>query len=72
MNIEEADIEDSIRKYSKYIGHVHFADSNRKYPGSGHVNFAAIINALEEVGYTGYVPLNIFHIRFRYSSSKRD
>ncbi len=55
MNIEEADREDRISKYSKYIGHVHFADSNRKYPGSGHVNFAAIINALEEVGYTGYV-----------------
>lgn len=55
MNIEEPNIENSIRKYSRYIGHVHFADSNRRYPGAGHVDFAAVINALKEIGYNGYV-----------------
>lgn len=55
MNIEEPKIEESIRKYSRYIGHVHFADSNRKHPGAGHVDFVAVINALKEIGYSGYI-----------------
>ncbi len=55
MNIEEPSIENSIRKYGKYIGHIHFADSNRRYPGAGHIDFAAIINTLKETGYSGYV-----------------
>ncbi|NSW91109.1 MAG: sugar phosphate isomerase/epimerase [Firmicutes bacterium] len=55
MNIEEADIEESIKKYGNYVGHVHFADSNRRYPGTGHINFRGIINALKEMGYKGYI-----------------
>jgi sugar phosphate isomerase/epimerase len=55
MNIEETDIIESIRKYSGYIGHVHFADSNRMHPGGGHIDFGAIIRILSEIEYTGYI-----------------
>jgi len=55
MNIEEADIGDVIRKYGRYIGHVHFADSNRRYPGAGHIDFGMVINALKDIGYGGYI-----------------
>lgn len=55
MNIEEPSIEGSIRRYGKYIGHVHFADSNRRHPGAGHVDFAAVIKALKDTGYDGYI-----------------
>jgi sugar phosphate isomerase/epimerase len=31
------------------------ADSNRWYPGAGHLNFAAIIQTLADLGYTGFI-----------------
>jgi hypothetical protein len=35
--------------------HFHYADSNRWYPGAGHLNFPSILEALYRTGYTGYV-----------------
>ncbi len=53
MNIEEDDIGGNILAAGSRIGHVHVADSNRGYPGSGHYDFAETIYALREVGYHG-------------------
>jgi sugar phosphate isomerase/epimerase len=55
MNIEEADIRESIRACSDRIFHFHVADSNRWYPGAGHLDFASILDELEETGYDGFV-----------------
>jgi len=55
MNIEEADIETSIRACGKRIFHFHVADSNRWYPGAGHLDFNSILNALFDTGYQGWV-----------------
>jgi len=55
MNIEEPSIEESIRTCGDRIFHFHVADSNRWYPGAGHLDFASILNALYATGYTGYV-----------------
>lgn len=55
MNIEEPHIEDSIRACGDRIFHFHVADSNRWYPGAGHLDFAAILGALVATGYQGYV-----------------
>ncbi len=55
MNIEEPSIEDSIRQAGARIFHFHVADSNRWYPGAGHLDFASILGTLAETGYTGYV-----------------
>jgi sugar phosphate isomerase/epimerase len=55
MNIEEADIGESIRACSDRIFHFHVADSNRWYPGAGHLDFASILGDLEEMGYDGFV-----------------
>lgn len=55
MNIEEPSICDSIRKAGKRIFHVHYADSNRRYPGAGHLDFPLIIKSLKEAGYKGYL-----------------
>ena len=38
MNIEEADMAESIRQFGILIGHVHFADSNRRAIGFGHTD----------------------------------
>ena len=55
MNIEEADIAASIRKAGSHIGHVHFADSNRRPVGLGHTDMAPVVAALNDIGYDGYV-----------------
>lgn len=55
MNIEEPSIEESIRKAGDRIFHFHYADSNRWYPGAGHLDFSSIIRALADVNYNGYV-----------------
>ena len=55
MNIEEADIYDSIKKAGHKIFHFHIADSNRWYPGAGHLDFAKILTSLRETGYAGFI-----------------
>jgi len=55
MNIEEPDIGDSIKTCGDRIFHFHVADSNRWYPGAGHLDFPSVLAALEEVGYDGFV-----------------
>jgi sugar phosphate isomerase/epimerase len=55
MNIEEADIGASIRACGDRIFHFHVADSNRWYPGAGHLDFGAILDDLDATGYRGFV-----------------
>ena len=55
MNIEEADIEASIRQCSLRIFHFHVADSNRWYPGAGHLDFKSMLRSLFATGYTGWI-----------------
>jgi 5-keto-L-gluconate epimerase len=55
MNIEEADIAGSIRACGGSLFHFHVADSNRMYPGAGHLDFRSILHTLLESGYRGYV-----------------
>jgi len=55
MNIEEPSINQSIRDCGDRIFHFHVADSNRWYPGAGHLDFADILNTLMSTGYDGYV-----------------
>ncbi|GEO06200.1 sugar phosphate isomerase [Adhaeribacter aerolatus] len=60
MNIEEASLPESIRAYGTSIGHVHFADSNRRPVGLGHTNITDIAAALREINYQGYVSAEAF------------
>jgi len=55
MNIEEADIEASIRACGERIFHFHVADSNRWYPSAGHLDFKSILTELNATGYQGWV-----------------
>lgn len=59
MNIEEADIAASLRAAGKHIGHVHYADSNRRAMGFGHTDPKPIVAALREIGYTGHLSAEI-------------
>lgn len=60
MNIEEADLTESIHNNIQHIGHVHFADSNRKPMGCGHTQMKDIANALITSEYNGYVSAEAF------------
>ena len=55
MNIEEPDILQSISACGDRIFHFHVADSNRWYPGAGHLDFAGILSRLQSTGYDGFV-----------------
>ena len=59
MNIEEPSIEQSIRRAGDSIFHFHVADSNRWYPGAGHLDFKLIVDVLNEIDYTGYLSAEI-------------
>ncbi len=55
MNIEESEIEASIKTCGDRIFHFHVADSNRWYPGAGHLDFNSILASLLSTGYKGWV-----------------
>ena len=55
MNIEEQDIQVSIRQCGAHIFHFHVADSNRWHPGAGHLDFQSILKTLFNSGYPGWV-----------------
>lgn len=60
MNIEETAIDTAIRQYGCFVGHVHFADSNRRAMGLGHTDMTAIAKALKDIQYRGYLSAEIF------------
>ena len=55
MNIEETDIAAGVRDGGRWIGHVHFVDSNRRPAGCGHMDYAPVMTALRGIGYQGYL-----------------
>jgi sugar phosphate isomerase/epimerase len=55
MNIEEASIEETLRKHAGKLVHIHLADSNRWPPGMGHLDFRSVLVSLRETGYQGYL-----------------
>ena len=59
MNIEEPSIHGSIRKTADHLLHFHIADSNRGYPGAGHLDFEAIFKTLKTIDYRGAVSAEI-------------
>jgi sugar phosphate isomerase/epimerase len=60
MGIEEANSPAALRANGARIGHVHFADSNRRAVGMGQSAIGPVIDALKEIGYAGYLSAEIF------------
>ena len=59
MNIEEADAAAALREAGSLVGHVHFADSNRRAIGLGHTPLEPIVAALRDIDYAGYLSAEI-------------
>lgn len=62
MNIEERSIAAGLRDAGRHLGHVHFVDSNRQAAGFGHMNYAPIAAALQELAYDGYASAEAFPV----------
>ena len=60
MNMEEDNMAMAIRMAGSQIGHFHCAASNRRLPGKGHINWKAIKDALDDVGYQGGLVIETF------------
>jgi D-psicose/D-tagatose/L-ribulose 3-epimerase len=60
MNMEEDSIPIAIRQAGQRIGHFHCADSNRKMPGRGHIDWSGVRAALDEVDYQGTLVIETF------------
>lgn len=50
---------DYVRAMGANLVHIHLADSNRLAPGDGSVDFLGVLNALKEIGYDGYLTMEI-------------
>jgi sugar phosphate isomerase/epimerase len=59
MNIEDTGIAAKLREFGNYIGYIHLADSNRRSPGKGHIDFPAVFGALKAAGYDGWAGVEI-------------
>lgn len=55
MIVEDKNLAQSVRETADVLGYVHFSDSNRGYPGAGNIDFKAVMSALMDVGYQGYI-----------------
>lgn len=53
INIEEANISHCLFDAGKYLGHIHFGDNQRGYPGSGSFNWDLFCNEIKATGYDG-------------------
>ena len=57
MNIDEKDSYKAIKAAGPHIGYVHIADTERKFPGDGNIDFKPVLKALDEIGYSGYLTI---------------
>lgn len=70
LNLEEKDICQAIRQYSKYNMHVHLADNNRRYPGHCGLDFERILSTFKECGYDKNFCTEIFQIPNQEEAAK--
>ncbi len=60
MNIEEKDIAAAIRNTGDLIAHMHCCENDRGAPGSGHVDWDGVFEALDDVNYDAWIVIESF------------
>jgi len=60
MQIEEADPAATLVACGDLVGHVHWADSNRRAVGFGHADMPGVVAALRRIGYRGHLSAEVF------------
>lgn len=59
-NIEEKDIAAGLRTVARHLAHVHTCENDRGTPGSGHVEWPAVFQALRDIGYDSLLTIESF------------
>ncbi len=67
-NIEEKSVASAIRSLGPNLTHLHISENDRGLLGQGHVDFSAIVAALRDSGYEGYLMIE----GFGYSEQEKD
>lgn len=57
MNIEESSMFHAILTAGKRLGHFHMVENHRGLPGTGHIDWAGVRDALQAIGYDGIVSM---------------
>ncbi len=60
MSSEDQPIEQIITEHKDQFAHFHVNDPNLGGPGSGDVDFVPILRAIQEVGYEGFLSVEVF------------
>jgi len=60
-NIEERNIASGYRSLGKHLKHVHTCENDRGTPGSGHVEWREVFEALQELHYDGWLTIESFN-----------
>lgn len=60
MNVEEKNIGDAIRKTGERLKHFYASENDRGAPGSGHVPWNSVTQALKDIRYDGPVVIEAF------------
>jgi len=70
MNIEETSIAQALLDSGSSIGHLHFVDSNRHAAGLGHIDFAPVAKALQQIRWQGFASAEAFPLPDSHSAAK--
>lgn len=71
MNIEEQDLSETLRALGELLGHLHFADSNRRAMGFGHTRGADVVSALRDIQYSGYLSAEVLPLPDSETAARR-
>lgn len=62
MGVTEHDVVESMKMYSTYLGGIHLADTERRIPGLGALDFSAILETLASLRFQGPVSMEVKQI----------
>ena len=71
MNIEEPSIHGSVSAHLPVIGYLHIADSNRLFPGAGHIDFHSFFSTILSRNYEGVIGLEVLPLPDSHEAASR-
>lgn len=60
LNVEEKSCIEPIHRLGREMAHFHLCESNGGLAGSGHLDFPAVLGALDRVGYAGCISVKVY------------
>lgn len=71
MHLGDPSVPSALIRSMPYMGHVHFADSNRCAPGMGSIDFVEVIKDLKAMDYDGYAAIEVSAVPDILGSAQR-